>query len=79
MASYVIPGEGNDLRRNYVGKYITDLPKPAVIIDRFKMRRHCQSLLDAVNFLGVDFRAHVKTHKVIRDLSQIQVLLTPGQ
>ena len=79
MASSVKPKNGNDFRRNYVSKYITDLPKPAVIIDRFKMRRHCQSLLDAVDFLGIDFRAHVKSHKVIRDLSQIQVLLTLGQ
>jgi D-serine deaminase-like pyridoxal phosphate-dependent protein len=74
------PGNGNDLRRNYVDKSIIDLPKPAVIIDRSKMRRHCQSLLDAVDFLGVDFRAHVKSHKVIRDLvTQPQLLLTLGQ
>ncbi len=80
MGSSVLPGAGNDLRRSYVGKYITDLPKPALIIDRSKMRQHCQSLLDAVDFLGVDFRAHVKTHKVMRDSSQIPVsLLTLGQ
>jgi D-serine deaminase-like pyridoxal phosphate-dependent protein len=80
MASYhVIPGGRNDLRRNYVGSSIFDLPKPAVIIDRFKMRRHCQSLLDAVDFLGVDFRAHVKTHKVIHDLLHIHAILTLDQ
>ncbi|KAK6446362.1 hypothetical protein FP744_10002612 [Trichoderma asperellum] len=28
------------------------------------MHRHCKSLLDAVEYLGVGFRAHVKTHKV---------------
>ncbi|RFU75945.1 alanine racemase [Trichoderma arundinaceum] len=29
------------------------------------MHRHCKSLLDAVEYLGVDFRAHVKTHKTL--------------
>lgn len=65
MTSCVTHGEDTNLGRSYVGKSITDLPKPAVIIDRFKMRRHCQTLLDAINLLGVDFKAHVKTHKVI--------------
>lgn len=69
MASHDIPGGVNELRSSYIGKHITGLPKPAVILDRCKMRRHCQSLHDAVDFLGVDFRAHVKTHKVLRDTS----------
>ena len=54
----------DDLREFYVGKDINDVPKPAAVLDRHKMRLHCQSLLDAVESLGVDFRAHVKTHKV---------------
>ena len=54
----------DDLRKFYVGRDITEVPKPALILDRAKMRRHCQSLLNAVDSLGVDFRAHVKTHKV---------------
>lgn len=56
----------DDLREFYVGKDINDVPKPAVVLDRAKVRRHCQSLLEAVDSLGVDFRAHVKTHKVSR-------------
>ncbi|KAF2674457.1 hypothetical protein BT63DRAFT_10731 [Microthyrium microscopicum] len=63
MVSHAILENGTNSLRHYVGRYITDLPKPAVIIDRSKMRRHCQSLDKAVNFLGVDFRFHVKTHK----------------
>jgi D-serine deaminase-like pyridoxal phosphate-dependent protein len=54
----------SDFRQHYVGKNITQLPKPALILDKAKMARHCQSLLDAVEYLGVDFRAHIKTHKV---------------
>ena len=53
-----------DLRKFYVGKDINNVPQPAVVLDRAKMRRHCQSLLKAVESLRVDFRAHVKTHKV---------------
>ncbi|KAL6817646.1 putative serine dehydratase domain-containing protein [Trichoderma camerunense] len=54
-----------DFRQHYVGKHITELPKPALVLDKAKMRRHCKSLLDAVEYLGVDFRAHVKTHKTL--------------
>lgn len=54
-----------DFRQHYVGKKITQLPKPALILDKAKMFRHCQSLLDAVEHLGVDFRAHIKTHKTL--------------
>jgi D-serine deaminase-like pyridoxal phosphate-dependent protein len=59
----------SDFRQHYVGKNITQLPKPALILDKAKMYRHCQSLLDAVEYLGVDFRAHIKTHKVHKILS----------
>ena len=54
-----------DLRRFYVGKNIDDVPKPAVMLDKAKINRHCQSMLKAVETLGLGFRAHVKTHKVI--------------
>ena len=52
------------LRKFYVGKHIDEVPKPAVILDRGKMKRHCESLSRAISVLGVDLRAHVKTHKV---------------
>lgn len=52
------------LRQFYLGKHIHDVPKPALILDQARMRRHCQSLVAATEALGVDFRAHVKTHKV---------------
>ncbi|OLN97366.1 D-serine dehydratase 1 [Colletotrichum chlorophyti] len=53
----------DNLREFYVGKDVTDVPKPAVVLDVAKVRRHCQSMLEAVDSLGVEFRAHVKTHK----------------
>ncbi|RGP66054.1 d-serine dehydratase [Fusarium sporotrichioides] len=54
-----------ELRQFYVGKSINDVPKPAVILDRARINRHCQSMLDSVDALGLGFRAHVKTHKTI--------------
>ncbi|ATY59741.1 Alanine racemase [Cordyceps militaris] len=53
------------LRQFYLGKHIHDVPKPALILDQARMRRHCQSLVAATEALGVDFRAHVKTHKTV--------------
>ncbi|CAF3576074.1 unnamed protein product [Fusarium graminearum] len=54
-----------ELRQFYVGKNIHHVPKPAVILDKARIARHCQSMLDSVDALGLDFRAHVKTHKTI--------------
>lgn len=59
----------DELRQYYVGKDINEVPKPAAVLDRAKMRRHCQSLLSAVDALGVDFRAHIKTHKARQPLT----------
>jgi hypothetical protein len=53
-----------ELRRFYVGKNVNDVPKPAVILDKARIGRHCQTMLDSVDALGLGFRAHVKTHKV---------------
>ncbi|KAF9873084.1 hypothetical protein CkaCkLH20_09594 [Colletotrichum karsti] len=61
-----------ELRQFYVGKDVRTVPKPAVVLDSAKIRRHCQSMLDAVKALGVDFRAHVKTHKT-EQIARLQV------
>ncbi|RTE75590.1 hypothetical protein BHE90_009946 [Fusarium euwallaceae] len=55
----------DELRQFYVGKDIHHVPKPAVILDVARVRRHCSSMLEAVSALSVGFRAHVKTHKTI--------------
>ncbi|KAL2875867.1 hypothetical protein SGCOL_008862 [Colletotrichum sp. CLE4] len=59
------------LREFYVGKDVTDIPKPAVVLDVAKVRRHCQSMLKAVDDLGVGFRFHVKTHKT-KEVTKLQ-------
>lgn len=60
-----------ELRQFYVGTSIDDVPKPALVLDVAKARRHCKSMLDAAKALGVGFRAHVKTHKVSKTLKDI--------
>jgi D-serine deaminase-like pyridoxal phosphate-dependent protein len=52
------------LRETFVGKTLSEVPAPAVILDAAVVRRNCALMLEATDALGVDFRAHVKTHKV---------------
>ncbi|TQN70828.1 D-serine dehydratase [Colletotrichum shisoi] len=59
------------LRDFYLGKDAHDVPRPAAVLDVAKIRRHCQSMLDAVESLGVGFRAHVKTHKT-KEVARLQ-------
>ncbi|KAF5634233.1 D-serine dehydratase [Fusarium sp. NRRL 52700] len=61
-----------ELRQSYVGKTIHDVPKPAVVLDRARVTRHCQSMLKAIDTLSLGFRAHVKTHKTI-EATRLQV------
>ncbi|KAM0651262.1 hypothetical protein ACHAO3_003771 [Verticillium nonalfalfae] len=62
-----------ELRRFYVGKLITELPMPAAVLDVAPLKRHCKAMLDAVDSLGVGFRAHVKTHKVNVEVARLQI------
>ncbi|KAI2913173.1 hypothetical protein CBS147343_9639 [Aspergillus niger] len=57
------PPSQESLQRYYIGKDISSVPKPAVVLDVAIIKRHCASMLDAVKALDVGFRAHVKTHK----------------
>lgn len=52
------------VKLQYMGRSIVDVQAPAAIIDVAVVRRNCKLMLEAVDKLGVDFRAHVKTHKV---------------
>jgi D-serine ammonia-lyase len=44
---------------------LTDLETPAAILDIAVVRRNCKRMLNTAKELGVQFRAHIKTHKVI--------------
>lgn len=56
------------LKLLYVAKQIKDAQAPAAIIDRAVVKRNCNLMLEAAQKLGVGFRAHVKTHKVLLSL-----------
>ncbi|EEY21503.1 conserved hypothetical protein [Verticillium alfalfae VaMs.102] len=65
-----------ELRRFYVGKLITELPMPAAVLDVVPLKRHCKTMLDAVDSLGVGFRAHVKTHKVGETSKDVNIVVS---
>ena len=52
------------LQLQYVGKKLSEVPTPAVVIDRALAKKNCDDMLDVCQKLGVAFRAHIKTHKV---------------
>lgn len=49
---------------DFLGQNVANVPKPAAVLDVARARRHCGDMLDTARRLGIDFRAHVKTHKV---------------
>ena len=56
----------------YVGKRLQDLPTPAIVLDRSKIKMNCAAMLQVCKKLDVGFRAHVKSHKTL-ELAAIQV------
>ena len=63
-ASLRSPASSDGAESDVIGRDIHDVAKPAVLLDKAKMQRHCQTLRAATERLGVDFRFHVKSHKV---------------
>lgn len=53
-----------DLKAQYVGRRLQEVAGPAAVLDVAVTRQNCQVMLDAAESLGVQFRSHVKTHKV---------------
>ncbi|KAB8224126.1 putative serine dehydratase domain-containing protein [Aspergillus novoparasiticus] len=51
------------LKQFYLHKTLTEIPKPAAVLDLAIIKRHCNSMLQTIQTLGVGFRAHVKSHK----------------
>jgi hypothetical protein len=51
-------------QKSLIGETIDNLPTPSILLDREIMKRHCRTLPAAAESLGLDFRFHVKSHKV---------------
>ncbi|KAK4553403.1 hypothetical protein LTR86_009460 [Recurvomyces mirabilis] len=60
------------LKLQYVGQTLQNVQAPAAVLDLAVIKRNCRLMLEAVDALGVDFRAHVKTHKTTQ-LTKLQV------
>ncbi|WVR06754.1 hypothetical protein IAU60_003789 [Kwoniella sp. DSM 27419] len=56
------------LRAEFVGKHISTLRTPAIILDRKKFRANCELMAQSCQDQGLTFRAHVKTHKTAEGL-----------
>jgi D-serine deaminase-like pyridoxal phosphate-dependent protein len=54
----------DELRAQYVGKTLQEVPTPSVVLDLAKLEANCQRMLDAVKRLSLLWRPHIKTHKV---------------
>ena len=69
------------LQDAFVGKNLRDVPSPAAVLDQAIIKGNCTQMLKACESLGVNFRPHVKTHKVdfpafLRNDSEIIVCST---
>ena len=60
MTSNTVNGE---IKAQFVGKTLHDVPTPSVILDLAKLDVNCQRMLDAVERLSLSWRPHIKTHK----------------
>jgi D-serine deaminase-like pyridoxal phosphate-dependent protein len=49
---------------SYIGKPVTDLPTPSLILSKPTIERNINQLHQDVKNLGIAFRPHVKTLKV---------------
>lgn len=52
----------------YVGKTLSEAPSPSALLDLSIIRKNCVRMLEVVDALEFGWRAHIKTHKVIRSL-----------
>jgi hypothetical protein len=50
--------------RAYIGRPISELPTPSIILDKAVIENNCRVMLDNVKDKGLALRAHVKTLKV---------------
>ena len=52
------------LHEMFIGKQMKQIPAPAVVLDLAVVERNCTQMLETCKVLEVDFRPHMKTHKV---------------
>ncbi|KAK0624632.1 putative serine dehydratase domain-containing protein [Bombardia bombarda] len=60
------------LRAKFVGQTLSDVDTPRVVLDLAKLDVNCVRMLDATDRLGLQWRAHIKSHKTT-ELTRLQV------
>ncbi|KAL4735428.1 putative serine dehydratase domain-containing protein [Aspergillus similis] len=65
-----------DAYDSYIGKPVTDLPTPALVLSKSTIERNIKQLLQDVEKLGIAFRPHVKT---LKSLEVTRMMLGNGQ
>ncbi|KAG1051753.1 hypothetical protein G6F43_006063 [Rhizopus delemar] len=60
------------LKQNMIGKKLSDLRTPSLVIDRTRLERNCQQLGKITTELKIKVRVHVKTHKTL-EATRIQL------
>jgi D-serine deaminase-like pyridoxal phosphate-dependent protein len=63
-AAYNPCADKAQLVKAYVGKAVSELPMPALVVDLDFAASNAHDMLRSAQRLGFLFRAHVKTHKV---------------
>jgi len=63
------------LRARFVGKSLHQVPTPAVVLDLAKVENNCNIMLRAAQRQQLNWRAHIKTHKVSPGPSQLEMYL----
>ncbi|RUS24399.1 hypothetical protein BC938DRAFT_473635, partial [Jimgerdemannia flammicorona] len=53
------------LREQLVGKKLSEIRTPALVVDRFVVERNGREMRETAQRLGLRLRVHVKTHKTI--------------
>jgi hypothetical protein len=51
--------------KQFVGKSIKDVGTPVAVLDISKLESNCNRMLEACASLEFEWRAHIKTHKVL--------------
>ncbi|KAL3431633.1 putative serine dehydratase domain-containing protein [Aspergillus tetrazonus] len=65
-----------DAYDSYIGKPVTELPTPALVLSKPTIERNIKQLLQDVERLGIAFRPHVKT---LKSLEVTRMMLGNGQ
>jgi D-serine ammonia-lyase len=58
------PSRKDELKAQWTGKTLYDVPTPSVVLDLAKLKANCDRMLQVVRRLSLSWRAHIKTHKV---------------